>query len=106
MRSLRVVLREEAIADLDELQRFIARSGAPRAAVRYIRRIHARCNKLGSAPFSGVPRDDLEPSLRTIGFERRALIAYRVLEDRVQITNVFYGGRDIELLYRDRREED
>lgn len=39
--------------------------------------------------------------LRTVPFERSALIAYIIRNDRVVITNVFYGGRDYEALLRD-----
>ena len=34
-------------------------------------------------------------------FERSAVIVYRVEPDHVLITNVFYGGRDYEALYRE-----
>src|SRR5438552_2258526 len=106
MRTLRVNYRSEAAQDLADIHRYIAGQGAQRTATAYVKRIRDRCKRIGMAPFSGVSREDLEPGLRTIGFERRAVIAYRVLEDRVQITNVFYGGRDVEALYRDRREKD
>jgi toxin ParE1/3/4 len=46
----------------------------------------------------------LEPGLRTIPFERRAVIAYRVT-NAVEITNIFYGGRDYEALYRSREDK-
>jgi len=49
---------------------------------------------------AGRPRDDLLPGLRTVPFERKAVIACRLIEDRVEITNLFYGGRDYEALYR------
>ena len=29
------------------------------------------------------------------------MIAYKVEEDCVRVTNIFYGGRDYETLYRD-----
>jgi toxin ParE1/3/4 len=45
------------------------------------------------------PRDDLAPGLRTVPFERSAVIAYIVEGGAVQITNIFYGGRDYEALY-------
>jgi toxin ParE1/3/4 len=48
----------------------------------------------------GIARDDLQPGLRTVPFEHSAVIAYVVEDDRVAITNVFYGGRDYEALYR------
>jgi toxin ParE1/3/4 len=36
------------------------------------------------------------PGLRTIGFERRVTIAFRVLKTQVQIITIAYGGRDFE----------
>ncbi len=36
----------------------------------------------------GVARDDLQQGLRILGFERRAVIAYRVLVDAVEVTKV------------------
>ena len=48
----------------------------------------------------GVARDDLQPDLRTVPFEHSAVIAYVVEDDQVSVTNVFYGGRDYEALYR------
>ena len=38
--------------------------------------------------------------LRTVPFERSAVIAYRVENDTVEITNIFYGGQDYEALYK------
>jgi toxin ParE1/3/4 len=42
----------------------------------------------------------LAAGLRTVPFEKSAVIAYVVDGERVQITNIFYGGRDYEALYR------
>lgn len=69
-------------------------------------RIIERCRRIGIAPFGGRPRDDLAAGLRTVPCERRAVIAYRVIDDIVEVTNVFYGGRDYEALYRGRPAED
>jgi toxin ParE1/3/4 len=38
-------------------------------------------------------RDDLAPGIRTTGFERRATIYFKLVEDRVIILGIFYGGR-------------
>jgi toxin ParE1/3/4 len=35
-----------------------------------------------------------------VSFERRAVIAYSIDNNIVRITNIFYGGRDYEALYR------
>ena len=66
----------------------------------FVRRIVERCERIGDAPHGGRPRDDLEPGLRTVPFERSAVIAYKAEPGRVLVTNVFYGGRDFEALYR------
>ena len=52
--------------------------------------------RLATFPERGRRRDDILPGLRTIGFERRATIAFRVLKTRVEIVSIAYGGRDFE----------
>jgi toxin ParE1/3/4 len=51
-------------------------------------------------PLGGRPRDDLAAGLRTVPFERTAVIAYVVSGDLVEVINIFYGGRDYEAIYR------
>lgn len=46
----------------------------------------------------GLARDDLRPGLRTIGFRRRAVIAFAINEATVEIHGVYYGGQDHETL--------
>jgi len=52
-------------------------------------------------PLGGRSRDVLYPGLRTVPFERAAVIAYLVRDGWIEVTNVFYGGRDYEALYRE-----
>ena len=102
MRRLEVTFRPEAIADLQDIYRYIAEiSQSHVTAERFTERILARALRIGDAPYGGRPRDDLEPGLRTVPFETSAVIAYRVAAT-VDITNIFYGGRDYEALYRGR----
>ena len=56
--------------------------------------------RIGLDPLGGRARDDLEAGLRTVPFEHTAVIAYTVEDDCVRVTNIFYGGRDYEALYR------
>jgi toxin ParE1/3/4 len=51
---------------------------------------------LAEFPERGTRRDDLARGLRTIGFERRVTIAFRVVRTRVEIVTIAYGGRDFE----------
>lgn len=106
MHRIKVTYRPEAIADLKGIYRTIAlASQSHRVASGFVGRITARCRKIGDAPHGGRLRNDLEEGLRTVPFERSAVIAYRVGE-AVEILNVFYGGRDYEALYRNYEQEE
>ncbi len=58
---------------------------------------------LATAPERGTRRDDLFPGLRTVGFERRVTIAFRVLDQQVEIVTIAYGGRNFEAELRRQR---
>jgi plasmid stabilization system protein ParE len=45
-------------------------------------------------PHRGVSKPNLGDGIRTISFEGRALIAYRVDDRGVRIIRVIYAGRD------------
>lgn len=106
MRRLEVRYRQAAIDDLDDIFSTVLRGSASlMIAIGFIERIRARCERIGNAPHGGRPREDLEPCLRTVPFEHTAVIAYRVESDCVRVTNIFYGGRDYEALYRDAESE-
>ena len=107
MKRLKVTYRPEAEDDLLQIYRWVYEASLdPEVAGRFLNRLVERCDRIGDAPHGGRPRDDLEPGLRTVPFERLAVIAYRVEADRVRIVNVFYGGRDFEALYRGHPADD
>jgi toxin ParE1/3/4 len=91
-----IVFLAEAEDDLNNLFDYIADQSDAVRAQGYVGRIEAACGKLTAFPNRGAPRDDLLPGLRTLSFERRALIAYRVDGTTVSILRVFYAGRDYE----------
>ena len=101
MQPLEVVFGAEADTDLLQIYHWVYEASRdPNVAGRFLDRLISRCQRIGDAPHGGRPRHDLKPGLRTVPFERSAIIAYRIEADRVIITNVFYGGRDFEALYR------
>lgn len=107
MKRLKVETSAEADYDLAQVYLGVYEvSRNPQVADHFVGRLLSRCERIGDAPHGGRPRDDLEPGLRTVPFEHTAVIAYRVEADRVLITNVFYGGRDFESLYRGHEPED
>jgi toxin ParE1/3/4 len=92
--------RAVAISDLEEIFRSVLRiTASPVVARRYVERIRA-LPPIPTLPLAERPRYDLAPGLRSVAFERRAVILYRVIGETVEITNVFHGGRDYAALYR------
>jgi toxin ParE1/3/4 len=63
----------------------------------YVRRIEAHCHRLSDFPRRGRPRDEFAPGVRSIAFERRATILYRIEGDEVIILSVVYAGREAKL---------
>ena len=100
IQRLDVKFRPVAADDLDAIYRVIYEASlSPAIACSFVSRIRARCLRIGDAQHGGRLRDDLHPGLRTISFEKTAVIACLVRQN-IEITNVFYGGRDYEALYR------
>ena len=96
----RVVFGREALAQLDELYDFVAAAGSLVAAADLVDAIVTFCEDLAPFPLRGIARDDIRPGLRTIGFRRRAVVAFVVRDDAVVVLGVFYGGRDYEPILR------
>lgn len=96
MTSHLVAFRAEAIEHLAQLHDYIADAGAPDSAAEFTEAIISFCESLARFPSRGTARDDIRPGLRTIGYRRRAVIAFTILGDTVVILGVFYGGRDYE----------
>lgn len=95
----KVVFRQKAIADLDDLYRFIRdREQSPDRAYAYVSRIRAYCEGFSLFPERGKRLDDIRRGLRVVGFERRVLIVFEVQSDVVRISRIFYGGRDYKRL--------
>jgi toxin ParE1/3/4 len=99
-RTYRVVLRPQARRDLADIATYITKEASTAIALRYIARLRQACRDLYQFPMRGTEHPDMFPGLRTIGFERRATIAFVVEGDAVRILNIFYGGRDFEAALR------
>lgn len=90
---MRVVLTKEALADLDEIGRWIARDD-PGRADRFVDALERRCAALSRHP-KRYPVAHLTGSeeIRKRGF-RRYLIFFRVERDAVDILRIVHGARD------------
>ena len=98
MTSYQVPFRAEAVEQLEELYDFIAAHGSATNAASFTDAIVSFGETLSDFPYRGTARDDIRPALRTIGFKRRVIVAYAVLDETVTIVGIFCGGRDHENL--------
>ncbi|TFC03590.1 type II toxin-antitoxin system RelE/ParE family toxin [Cryobacterium mannosilyticum] len=101
-----VVFRREALHQLEDVYDFIADAGSAATAAGFAESIVIFCEGLSDFPYRGVARVDLHPGLRTIGFRKRVVIAYSILNETVAIIGIFSGGRDHEQILRDTNELD
>jgi toxin ParE1/3/4 len=97
---MRVVLSEQAKADLRGIGLYIARDNKNRAR-SFVRELQAKAQDIGDIPraFPLVPRYE------HYGIRRRPygdyLIFYRIADDRVFVVHILHGARDYEpLLFR------
>src|ERR1700690_3986426 len=105
MKKYEVSFRPLAEADLLALYGYIAAEAGHDVAGAYIDRIEKTCMALETFPKRGTRRDDIRPGLRTMGFERRATIAFQVTRSEVVIVRIFHGGQDYERALRGATEE-
>ena len=96
MRQRVVIFSDQANMDLRGVYNWLADQAGAFVALAYVERISAFIHRLDIASERGTRRDDLMPSLRIIGFERRVTIAFTVNDSKVTILRVFYGGKDWE----------
>ncbi|WP_439546666.1 type II toxin-antitoxin system RelE/ParE family toxin [Sandarakinorhabdus sp.] len=91
-----VALSGLAQADLQRIGDWIAENAGVVTALAYLDRIEAACANLADFPHRGTPRPDLGPGVRTVSFEGRATIVYRVEADSVLVLGIFHAGRLLE----------
>ena len=102
MKRLEVLYGPDSPLEIALLEEWLVLNGAGFSTIdNYIKRLRNKCEAIGDLPYAGQRRDDLFPGLRTVGFEKRVLIAYRVHHDHVEIMNIFSYGRDYEAFYLD-----
>ncbi len=101
MKSYEVYLTRDAIQDLIDIYEYITeKSGLPEVAWAYIEKLRQKCHDLKTIPLIGQQRDDLRKNLRIVAIDKDAIAAFEANEDKqiVTILNIFYGGRDYEVI--------
>lgn len=95
MKRYEVHFFAEAVADLDSLFCYIAERSGNEVADGYLKRIEGFCRALETFPRRGTEIPGRIDGLRTMGFERRVTILFRVGKARVEILRILYGGRNL-----------
>ena len=93
----------KAVADLDEIWRFIARDSVERAD-RFTDHLASKYSLLAEFPLIGQNRDDLAPGVRSLPVGNY-LIFYRATSKPIEIVRVLHGARDLDALFRTREEK-
>jgi plasmid stabilization system protein ParE len=101
MTKYRVYFLPDAIKDLEMIYKYIVeKSGFPERAWAYMEKLKFKCQELETFPVRGQLRNDLMSGLRIYPLDSRAVAAFLVDEAKltVHVLNIFYGGRDYEVL--------
>ena len=88
---MRVVWTVPAARDLDVIGEYIARQN-PGAAQRITQRIRARTKSLAAHPYLGRP-GRVTNTRELVVTSTPFIVAYRVVDDRIEILAVFHGAR-------------
>lgn len=94
-----IVYLAAAREDLNAIYDWVADHSDPDIADGYVTRLQGAIDRLADYPDRGTPRNDAAPGLRTIAFERKAVIAYLVDRKTVRIVRVLHRGRDLGLAF-------
>lgn len=101
-KTVSLVFRSEALADLLALHAHIAENAGRDRAGTFIARIEAYCRDLTLFPKRGATRDSFPPGVRISPFRHQAIIAYFIDEarDRIVVLRVFGAGQDYDAALR------
>ncbi|MER9296688.1 type II toxin-antitoxin system RelE/ParE family toxin [Mesorhizobium sp. M0621] len=91
----RVVFSEAAEKDLLDLLIYLVPQAGERIARAYVDRLIDYCSDFDTFPERGTRHDDVRPGLRTVGYRRRATIAFTIKDKTVTVVRIFHGGQDV-----------
>jgi len=94
VKRLKLVISDEAVADLIDLWTYIAED-SPERADQFVDQIHEKCATLADTPMMGRERSELLPGMRSFPIGRY-LIFYRIVEETLQVVRLLSGYRDLD----------
>ena len=98
-----VIWQPEARSDLYAISDWIAERAGIDTALAYAARIEAFVARLEHFPNRGTARVSMPKGVRTVTFERRVIVAYRVEGSLVRILSLIGTARDFRHVLKDDR---
>jgi toxin ParE1/3/4 len=99
VKQFRVIIQPLAKDDLLEIHTWLRDVASLEIAEDYLDRLEAHIRTLESFPNRGTLRPKAGEEVRSITFERKLIIGYRVRDDEVWIERVISGARDKSWFY-------
>lgn len=93
--TFRVIITDDAQTDLFNIYHWVVAEAGVEIADGYYGRIEARLFALDRYPNRGSPREDLGEGIRSVSFERRITILYRVETNIVRIMRIVSSAREL-----------
>lgn len=100
---LNLRLSPRATTDLKGIAGWITEQADPETALAYVARVRDACLANADRPNGGTPRGAVGAGLRSVTFERRLRIFYRVGRTEIVIVRVIHGSRALKNLFRSGR---
>lgn len=89
-----VQLSEAAIDDIFDIYSYLKERIGHERAQAYAFRIEEFCRSPGRFSSRGRSRNDLRAGLRSMTFESRAVIVYRITDSNIDVLRVIHGAQD------------
>jgi toxin ParE1/3/4 len=98
----KLVYTPQALRDLDEIRRYIARrSGLQSAGITFTKKIRTKCKELASAAgMIGIARPELREDVRSHPYGNYVILL-RYHQEDLEIVSIIEGHRDIEQMFKD-----
>jgi toxin ParE1/3/4 len=95
--KLRLVISDEAVADLVDIWTYIAEGSSERAD-SFVDKIYDTCTSLTENPMMGRDRGELVEGIRSLPVGRY-LIFYRLVDRTLQVVRILSGYRDLDAMF-------
>ena len=92
----KVVLRQEAINDLNKIWDYTFEKWSEKQADKYYLTIKMACNGIGKNPNIGKEYDGISKKLLGLKFGKHIIFYQRILDDRIEILRILHEKMDLQ----------